>query len=131
MILVLRRDGGTIGTTAEQLHCLGRGLYGHGYNRIDVNITKAEAEVETESAGVQKQPPPEGGAAGLDDGIARTPEGTQNPPPPEGGAAGWDDELACPRRENLEMRIRMEIQAGKRARVEWYGQQQQQQLLEQ
>ena len=69
--MVLRRDGGTIGTTAEQLHCLGRGLYGHGYNRIDVNITKAEAEVETESAGVQKQPPPEGGAAGREDGISR------------------------------------------------------------
>ena len=42
----------------------------------------------------------------------------RNPAPPEGGTAGRDEEIARLLRENLELRIRAEIQAEERDRTE-------------
>lgn len=44
--------------------------------------------------------------------------GGQNEPPREGGARGRDYEIACQRQQNLEMRIRMDVQAEERTRTE-------------
>ena len=76
------------------------------------NNTAAEAAVGASSAGARFEPPPEGGAAGRNGGIACQRQGGEIQPPPEGGTAGRDEEIARPLRGNSELRIRAEIQAG-------------------
>ena len=82
------------------------------------NITAAEAARGASSAGAQLEPPPEGGAAGRNDGIACQRQGGEIQPQPEGGTAGRDEEIARLLRENLELRIRAEIQAEESDRAE-------------
>ena len=82
------------------------------------NNTAAEAAVGASSAGARFEPPPEGGAAGRNDGIACQRQGGEIQPPPEGGTAGRDEEIARLLRENLELRIRAEFQAEERDRAE-------------
>ena len=82
------------------------------------NITAAEAARGASSAGAQLEPPPEGGAAGRNDGIACQRQRGEIQPPPEGGTAGRDEEIAHLLRENLKLRIRAEIQVEERDRAE-------------
>ena len=74
------------------------------------NITAVEAAVVASGAGARIEPPPEGGAAGRDDGIACPRQG-EIQAPPEGGATDREVEIARSLRENLELRIRLEVQA--------------------
>ena len=83
-----------------------------------VNNTVAEAAVGASSAGARFEPPPEGGAAGRNDGIACQRQEGEIQPPPEGGTADRDEEIARLLHENLELRIRAEIQAEERDRAE-------------
>ena len=62
-----------------------------------VNNTAAEAAVGASSAGARFKPPPEGGAAGRNDGIARR----RNPAP----AGGWDSWVAMRRSRAYSARI--------------------------
>ena len=82
------------------------------------NNTAAEAAVGASSAGARFEPPPEGGAAGRNGGIACQRQGGEIQPPPEGGTAGRDEEIAHLLRENLKLRIRAEIQVEERDRAE-------------
>ena len=82
------------------------------------NNTAAEAAVGASIAGARFEPPPEGGVAGRNDEIACQRQGGENQPPPEGGTAGRDEEIARLLRENLELRIRAEIEAEERHRAE-------------
>ena len=78
----------------------------------------AEAAVGASSAGARFEPPPEGGAAGRNDGIACQRQGGETQPPPEGRTGGRVEEIARLLREKLELRIRAEIQAEERDRAE-------------
>lgn len=82
------------------------------------NNTASEAAVGASSAGARFEPPPEGGAAGRNDGIACQRQEGEIQPPPEGGTADRDEEIARLLHENLELRIRAEIQAEERDRAE-------------
>ena len=81
------------------------------------NNTPAEAAVGASSAEARFEPPPEGGAAGRNDRIACQRQG-EIQPPPEGGTAGRDEEIVRLLYENLELRIRAEIQVEERDRAE-------------
>ena len=82
------------------------------------NNTEAEAAVGAISAGARFDPPPEGGSAGRNDGIACQRQGGEIQPQQEGGTAGRDEEIARLLRENLELLIRAEIQAEERDRAQ-------------
>ena len=73
---------------------------------------QAEVEVETCSSGAQRrQPPPEGGDSGRDDGIARPGHGRPNQSRSEDRATGHDDEIVGRHEETLEERESAEAAA--------------------
>ena len=82
------------------------------------SITAAETVVAASNTGARFECPSEGGAAGRDDGTACPRQGGETQPPPEGRAAGREDEIAHLFRDNLELRIRVEIYAEERERAE-------------
>ena len=68
-----------------------------------VNTTTAEVDVEANSAGAQyKQPPPEGGDSGRDDGIARPSQRRQNKSRSDDRATGHDNEVVLGHQKNSE-----------------------------
>ena len=81
-----------------------------------VDATAAGADGGAQIAGAQNpQPPLEGGGLGHVDGVARQVQGGQTQFKPE--------EIARIVRENLELRIRMEVEAEQGATIERYEQQ--------